>query len=281
MPGPLSLKRFRIVSRFHWLRGWSFLALASVVGCASHINYDSTFNRDELHQLQGKTLLLLRSDSNALVEGESLDQETAQKVAESGRNTFLDAFGSLFKVRDVSALAKEQPNGRIGARSTLVRNLEQQFGAGGIFVVTNSYAYEMDGPTLEDPAQISSYNFASNTIPYDREGWAIWRFYGKASAVPQMLQMLSPRNLLRSAVGLPPTSRTIAENMMDIDRVYDRYLAWMMRRDLEGAGKNYFTDYPVDPREQVSVFPADDESDVPYVKGYDPLSNLHPATPHV
>jgi hypothetical protein len=269
------------VSRFHWLRVPSFLALASLVGCASHINYDSTFDRNELRQLQGKTLLLLRSDANALVEGESLDQGMAQKVAESDRATFLGAFGSLFRVHDVSAPAKGQPNSRIGGRPTLVRNLEQRFGAAGIFVVTNSYAYEMDGPTLQDPAQIRSYNFASDTILYGRDGRVVWRFYGKASALPQMLQMLSPRNLLRSAVGLPPTSKTIAENMMDIARVYNRYLAWMMRRDLKGDGKTYFTDYPVDPREQVSVFPADDESYVPYVKGYDPLSNLHPATPHV
>ncbi len=269
------------MSRLHWLHVSSFLVLASIVGCTSHLNYDSTFDRDELRQVQGKTFLLLRSNSNALVEGESLDQGTAQKVAESDRATFLDAFGSLFRVRDVSVPAKEQPNSRIGARSTFVRSLERQFGAAGIFVVTNSYAYEMDGPTLEDPAQIRSYNFVSNTILYDRDGRVIWRFYGKASALPQMFQMLSPRNLFRSVVGLPPTSITIAKNMMDIARVYDRYLAWMMRRDLEGNGKNYFTDYPVDPREQVSVFPADDESYVPYVKGYDPLSNLHPTTHHV
>jgi hypothetical protein len=244
--------------------------LLAVAGCASSINYDSQFDRRALQGLQGKPVLLARfySRDNAILDAKSLDTRLSNAVRSLHKARFLSAFSRIFDIRDVS----EQVQAGHRNDATLVKSILKHYHADAAFIVANSYGYEMEDHPLSDPSQIHSYDFASDTVLYDREGHVIWRFYGKASLLPNLLQMLSPKNLLRSVAGLDPSSQTVAANMVDISDTYSGFLSWMLQRDLSGIpNKNYFIDYPKERRGKVQVFPADSESYVPFVRGYDPL----------
>jgi hypothetical protein len=274
----------------------SLIATALSVGCSSSIKYDSHCKLEALRQLKGKSVVLIQFDNagDTIVGATPLEAPVAKAVAEAQRAEFLRVFKSTFNLSDASVrvasvYGKVPQQDPVGFVKRVLRDLR----ADGGFIVSSSYAYKMNGGSIKDhfvdaflrqilpdkwvgpltgPSQIESYDFASRTVLYNRQGQVVWSFYGKASAMPKLTQMLTPTQILRSAAGLDPSSQNLAAAIVHVSEKHEQFLYWMMQEDLAGVGsKNYFRDYPSDQKDRyIVIFPADDKSHVPFVKGYDP-----------
>lgn len=267
------------------------------VGCTSKLKYDSHPDAEGIRALKGRPVLILQFDykDDILVDAEPLDGSLGDKVAEQQKASFMSQFRSFFELNDVSASVARRygTSAEFGDPALAARAL-REFGGDGGFLITTAYAYEMATGSAKDaardavlnkalprkavgvltgPSQVQSYDFASKAMLVNSEGHVVWSFYGKASTMPTFSSMFNPPEFARSVAGLDPSAQNLALKMAEIGDGYNRYLSWMMQQDLNGVGaKNYFSDYPSDRRNKyLSIFPAEDATFVPFVKGYSPL----------
>ena len=275
-----------------------FLSLLVVLaGCTSEINYDSHPDVEALRALKSKPVLILQFDyrDDLLVYGESLEGLLADKVVSQQKASFIDQFRTFFELKDVSQeVAKRYGRSADFGNHAFLRRVLQEFGGEGGFVVTTAYAFEMASGSVKDllqeealkkvlpkkivgplqgPSQVQSYDFASKTILVNRDGRAVWSFYGKASTVPTFSSMFTPKEFMRSVAGLDPSAQNLLLKMVQLSDTYNYYLSWMMQQDINGVlAKNYFRDFPSDHKnEYVSIFPAENRAYKPFVKDYNPL----------
>jgi hypothetical protein len=272
------------------------LSVVVAAGCQSKLKYDSHSRPEQLRGLSGKRILLLqfRYKSGVLADAEALEAPLGDLVAEQHKNLFVNQFGSLFQLQDVSdKLSEEYGKGAELSDPALVRQALQEFGGDAGFVVETAYAYEMVGGSLKDevrdaalkqvlpkkavgvlagPSQIRSYDLASKATLFDDQGNVVWTFYGKASTLPTFSTLFQPTEFVRSVAGLDPSAQNLAFKIGQVCHEYTVYLRWMMEQDLAGShATNYFSDYQNADSKAVSVFPAETKSYAPFVRGYTPL----------
>lgn len=274
---------------------WVLALLLACSGCASSINYDSQYELERLRALKGETVVLLgfNSGANHLVDS-ALEAPAAKVVRDQHKDYFTHAFASSFTLKDASqhSLPVDADTNDLAEQ---VRHKLKELNADGALVVANSYGYTMAAGSIQDgviesflkkilpeklvgpvigPSQVQSYDFASHTRIFDRDGRVVWSFYGKASALPTFSEMLKPADLARSVIGLDPSAQNLATAITGISKEYCLFLEWMLRQDFEGrSAKNYFIDYPAQQRSRyVSIFPASDKAHVPFVKEYNPIN---------
>ncbi len=165
--------------------------------------------------------------------------------------------------------------------------------AAAVFLVRNSYAYEMQTGSLKDwfvetlakhimpekwvgiltgPSQIQAYDLVSDVWLVRRDGAVAWRFFGKGQAFPSFKEMFRPGEFVRSVAGLDPSEQGLARVLSGMAESYTTYLGWVMDQDFKGnARTNYYSDYPSELRRRgLGIFPARDRSHTPFVLGYDP-----------
>jgi hypothetical protein len=266
-------------------------------GCTSKINYDTHPDAEGLRGLRGRPVLLVQFDykDDLLVYDEPLEESLGRKVADQQKASFINQFGSLFLLRDASGdvVEKYGKNVDLSNKEVLSRIL-REFGGNGAVVVTVAYGFKMASGSMKDkleeealhkvlpkkavgiltgPSQVESYDFASNTTLLNKEGRAVWSFYGKASTMPTFSSMFTPAEFARSVAGLDPSAQNLLLKMVQIGDAYNQYLSWLMQQDFNGEqAKNYFRDCPSDRKNKyVQIFPAENKTYVPFVKGYNPL----------
>lgn len=283
--------------------GFVLIAILTA-GCSNveELQYNTNCDEQKLLELEGRTLAILsyEYDDALLVSGEPLEPSIAQIVADHQKAEFLSEFDSLFKIKGVSNDPSVLKGRELSIDNPqLIREILRDVDADGGILVTNAYGYKMTGTggILDEavdeyigsilpeeglfrrlfefmlgPTKVEAYFLASNTFIVDKEGETIWNFYGKVYAMPapsEIVKAFKPKEFVRGLFGLDPSQQRLAKAMMPISSYYTRYIRWLVQADLDGApNKNYFTSYPKEKITQyISVYPASDQSHLPYVKG--------------
>lgn len=280
------------------------LLTISTAGCANvkELQYNTNCNREKLLELKGNALAILsyEYDDELLVSGEPVELSGAQIAADNQKAKLLSEFDSLFEIRDVSTNLSVLKGRKLSIDNPqLIREILRDIDADGGILITNAYGYEMGGaggildrvlekyiePILPEeglfrrlfefmlgPTEVESYFFASNTFIVDKEGNTIWNFHGKVYAIPapsEILEAFKPNEFARGIFGLDPSQQRLVKAMTLISNHYTGYIRWLVQADLDGMpDKNYFTGYPKEKiTPYISVYPASDQSHLPYVKG--------------
>jgi len=230
-----------------------------------------------------------------LLQGsEILNPTTANAVSDAHKSDFITKSGKIFTVKDITsanAIQISQPYGLPSSETIKKVLLEEGEFDGGI-LVSNSYGYQMSGPVLEKglekifpkdwvgvtfgPSNVEFYYFASNTYIVNKEGKAIWNFYGKAAMLPVPLTGTAAEEadkFMRSVVGLDPSDKELAKASIAIASHYTKFLVWLIDADINQApNKNYFSDYPgISENKHIVVYPAYETAHVPFTSTLPPV----------
>ena len=217
---------------------------------------------------------------------------------------FVTKFTPYFEVFDATSGGYDIEKGLLAINDTKsIQNIVSKTDADGGIIVTNSYGYELSWDesffagdlvqnaletviskkaadwfqSLSGPSTVLSYDLVSDSSIVNQNGEVIWRFCGKASAMPSPLSGTANENLEEftaehKVVQVPDQEQTALEK---IYQFYVEYLAWVLESDFKGSpSPNYFTDYPAyDKKSNVTIFPALDATHVPIVRTAEEIKN--------
>jgi hypothetical protein len=225
-------------------------AFCFLPGCAKvkDIAYDTEADQPQLQALKGKRIAIVAPRYNpGAFSGKPIADSVVSPLLANHVSLLRKALGPLFTlVDDPAASGRPLDPAKPESLSAAMKDAALD----GALFVTCSYGFiDLNGTQLW---------FASNTRLVDRDGRAVWRFYGKAWALQGVAKSLSAGEIMRNVVGAEALPAAFPEQMATISDAYVSYLGWVLERDLKGeAGRNYFVDYPSDRRNKnIGIYPA-------------------------